>query len=382
MHLNKKILGYIVLTVALCYGVIAYWSTGAGLLNTIYTATLPFIMGAGIAYIVNIVMSGYEKIMTMFIKWKVFDKFKRPLSLFLAYFTFVLVVFMIFNIVLPDLISSIQSLLSFDPSVIQDWLKDLQDNKLVAKALEYMGGDSQIVSTLTSYGQQILKQILSTLTGVLTSVSSIASTLLNVFVSVIFSIYVLASKEDLGRQCRLLIDTYTGHFAEKIYYVVNVLHKRFHGFFVGQTLEACILGTLCYIGMLIFNFSYAATISVLLAFTALIPVVGGYIGVVVGAILIMTQSPMQALYFVIYVVVLQQFEGNLIYPRVVGGSIGLPAMWVLLSITLGGALGGILGMLVAVPFAASLYQILKDYTYEKIAEQETIPVSDSDDSIS
>lgn len=138
------------------------------------------------------------------------------------------------------------------------------------------------------------------------------------------------------------------------------MHQRFHGFFVGQTLEAMILGSLTAAGMFLFNFPYAATIGILVAFTALIPVIGAYIGATIGFILIATQSVSQAFLFLVYLIVLQQFEGNVIYPRVVGGSIGLPGMWVLMAITIGGALWGILGMLVAVPLAASLYQIIKD----------------------
>ena len=144
------------------------------------------------------------------------------------------------------------------------------------------------------------------------------------------------------------------------HYVVAILNNRFRNFFVYQSLEACILGTLCYIGMIIFNFPYAATISILIGFSAMIPVVGAYIGVTIGTILIMTHSVTLALLFVAYVVILQQFEGNLIYPYVVGGSTGLPGIWVILAITIGSALGGILGMLVSVPVAATLYQIVKD----------------------
>ena len=142
--------------------------------------------------------------------------------------------------------------------------------------------------------------------------------------------------------------------------MVAILNNRLRNFFVYQSLEACILGTLCYIGMIIVIFPYAATISILIGFSAMIPVVGAYIGVTIGTILIMTHSVTLALLFIAYVVILQQFEGNLIYPYVVGGSTGLPGIWVIFAITIGSALGGILGMLVSVPVAATLYQIVKD----------------------
>ena len=194
----------------------------------------------------------------------------------------------------------------------------------------------------------------------LTSVSTIASTVLNIFVSLVFSIYILASKEELGRQFNVLMDTYISKYADGIRYVFGILHLRFHGFFVVQTIEAVILGTLTTLGMFLLDFPDAATIGILVAFFSLIPIVGAYIGATFCFILIATHSVSQAFFFLIYFVILQQFEGNVIYPRVVGGSIGLPGMWVLMAITIGGALWGGLGMIVAVPIAASLYQMIKD----------------------
>ena len=213
--------------------------------------------------------------------------------------------------------------------------------------------------------------------SLMTSVTSIAQTFINVFMSVIFSFYVLGNKEKLGRQFNLLIDTFAGKYAKKMHYVIGILHKRFHGFIVGQTLEAMILGTLTAIGMMILSFPYASTIGVLVAFTALIPVIGAYIGVTIGFFLIVTQSVPQAVAFVIFMIILQQFEGNLIYPRVVGGSIGLPGMWVLVAITIGGSLYGFLGMLMAVPIAASIYQIIKD----QVAKRQSVDLDNPDQKI-
>ena len=346
MKFEKKQVYYVVLAFVLCYAIQAYWSNGASIVGTIYKASFPFLIGAGIAYIVNIVMSLYEMLYTRVIKNRMLLKAKRAISMILAYLTFILL--------------SINSLLKIDTTGIANFIKEVSDNKAIKELFDYFGNSSDITSTLSDYSQQILNQVLSVLTGVLTSVSTIASTVLNVFVSLVFSIYVLASKEQLGRQFNLLIDTYLGKYAEKVHYILDILHQRFHGFFVGQTLEAMILGSLTAAGMFLFNFPYAATIGILVAFTALIPVIGAYIGATIGFILIATQSVSQAFLFLVYLIVLQQFEGNVIYPRVVGGSIGLPGMWVLMAITIGGALWGILGMLVAVPLAASLYQIIKD----------------------
>lgn len=369
MNFEKRHVYYIVAAFILCYMVQAYWNTGAYFVGTIWSASQPFLIGAAIAYVVNIVMSAYERLFGMLLLGTRVAGAKRAISMILAYLTFVVIIVWIFSIVLPDLISSIKSLLTIDTSGINQWINDLNDNKYVAKILNYLGEDNDLATTISSYSQQILKQVLTVLTGILTSVSSIASTLLNVFVSIIFSLYVLGNKETLVRQAGLLIDTYLGKYASKVRYVVGILDNRFHGFFVSQTLEAMILGSLTALGMNIFGFPYAATVGVLIAFTAIIPVVGAYIGLVIGFILLATQSISQAIWFVVFLVVLQQFEGNLIYPRVVGGSIGLPGMWVLVAITIGGALAGIPGMLMAVPLAASLYQIVKDHVSKKHIKQ-------------
>ncbi|WP_300124856.1 AI-2E family transporter [uncultured Streptococcus sp.] len=360
MKFEKKQVYYVVFAFIICYAIQAYWHSGAALVYTIYQASIPFMIGAGIAYIVNIVMSAYESLYDRFLTHPILQKIKRSITMILAYLTFIFVIFWLFSIVLPDLIVSINSLLQIDTSGFSHFIKEISDNSVIKESLNYFGSLSDITTTLSDYSRQFLNQVLSVLTGVLTSVSTIASTVLNIFVSLVFSIYILASKEELGRQFNVLIDTYISKYADGIRYVFGILHLRFHGFFVGQTIEAVILGTLTTLGMFLLDFPYAATIGILVAFFSLIPIVGAYIGATIGFILIATHSVSQAFFFLIYLVILQQFEGNVIYPRVVGGSIGLPGMWVLMAITIGGALWGVLGMIVAVPIAASLYQMIKD----------------------
>lgn len=360
MKFEKKQVYYVVFAFIICYAIQAYWHSGAALVYTIYQASIPFMIGAGIAYIVNIVMSAYESLYDRFLTHPILQKIKRSITMILAYLTFIFVIFWLFSIVLPDLIVSINSLLRIDTSGFSHFIKEISDNSVIKESLNYFGSLSDITTTLSDYSRQFLNQVLSVLTGVLTSVSTIASTVLNIFVSLVFSIYILASKEELGRQFNVLMDTYISKYADGIRYVFGILHLRFHGFFVGQTIEAVILGTLTTLGMFLLAFPYAATIGILVAFFSLIPIVGAYIGATIGFILIATHSVSQAFFFLIYLVILQQFEGNVIYPRVVGGSIGLPGMWVLMAITIGGALWGVLGMIVAVPIAASLYQMIKD----------------------
>ena len=343
-----------------CFLIYTYWETVVSICNTIYIASQPFLVGAGIAFVVNILMSFYEKLLVKFIPFGFIAKIKRPIALLSALATIGLVFTWVVFTVLPDLIDSINTLISQDRSAINNLINWLLKNKSLQKIIQDLGGVTQVRELINSYSAQLLQQIMNGLTNFLTSLTSLPSTLINLFISIVFSCYVLVGKEKLGSQVNRLVDVYLGRYGKTFHYVVAILNNRFRNFFVYQSIEACILGTLCYIGMRIFNFPYAATISILIGFSAMIPVLGAYIGVTIGTILIMTHSVTLALLFVAYVVILQQFEGNLIYPYVVGGSTGLPGIWVIFAITIGSALAGILGMLVSVPVAATLYQIVKD----------------------
>lgn len=370
MKFEKKHILYLVVTFILCYAILANWENGTDIVRTIYKTSLPFLYGAAGAYIVNIVMSAYEKAYVYAFKGShLVLKLKRGICMLLAYLTFFILITWIISIVIPDLIASISALTKFDTPSIKEVVDQLEHNKLLARVIKYIGGDAKLTQTITSYSQQLLKQFIGVLTNILTSVTVIASAIINLFISFVFSLYVLANKESLCRQGNTLVDTYTGKYAQSIHYLVDLLHHRFHGFFVSQTLEAMILGTLTTTGMFLLQLPFAGTIGVLVAFTALIPVVGASIGAAIGFVLIMTQSMSQAIVFIVFLIILQQIEGNFIYPRVVGGSIGLPAMWVLMAITIGASLRGIVGMIIAVPLAATLYQVIKDNIQRKQAIQ-------------
>ena len=360
MKFTKNQFIWLVVLFFSCFLIYTYWETVVSICNKIFVASQPFLFGAGIAFVVNILMSFYEKILIKFIPFGFITKIKRPVSLPLAFATIGLIFTWVVFTVLPDLIDSINTLISQDRSAINNLINWLLKNKSLQKIIQDLGGVTQVRELINSYSAQLLQQIMNGLTNFLTSLTSLPSTLINLFISIVFSCYVLVGKEKLGSQVNRLVDVYLGRYGKTFHYVVAILNNRFRNFFVYQSIEACILGTLCYIGMRIFNFPYAATISILIGFSAMIPVLGAYIGVTIGTILIMTHSVTLALLFVAYVVILQQFEGNLIYPYVVGGSTGLPVVWVILAITIGSALGGILGMLVSVPVAATLYQIVKD----------------------
>lgn len=329
-----------------------------------YRAAQPFFVGAGLAYLINIVMVAYENLWQKIFGNQV-KEIKRLVSLILAYCSVFLFIFLVFSIILPDLIQSIQKLLTIDINQVQLNLTQVSEQEWFKRVINLTGLDWDISQQVATYSQKILSQVLGILTNILNSATSIAGAVFSVFISLIFSIYVLASKEGLARQRNLLIDTYLRPVSDKIYYALGIFDNRFRTFFISQTIEALILAILCTTGMVLLKFPYATTIGIFVGFTNIIPVVGAYIGGIIGVILMLTQSPAQALAFLVYLLILQQLESNIIYPRVVGGSIGLPGIWVLVAVTLGGSLWGILGMLVAVPLAASFYQIFKDYTYKK-----------------
>lgn len=196
---------------------------------------------------------------------------------------------------------------------------------------------------------------------IITTVTSVISGVTTAFLAIIFSIYILLGKDKLGSQCKRLMNRYLSeNKCQKINYGLSVFNGSFHRFIVGQCTEAVILGVLCAIGMLILRLPYAPMIGAVVGFTSLIPIVGAFIGGAVGAFLIFMQSPTQALIFIVFLIILQQIEGDLIYPHVVGSSIGLPGIWVLAAVTIGGGVFGIWGMLLAVPIAAAIYTLVKN----------------------
>ena len=201
-------------------------------------------------------------------------------------------------------------------------------------------------------------------TGFVNSSITVASTftgqIINFVIGFIFALYILSNKEKLQYQINRLMEAYLKpKYVEKIRYVLGVANDSFSSFITGQCIEAVILGSLCALGMMIFCFPYAGMIGTFIGATALIPVVGAYLGAILGVIMIVTVSPIKALLFIVYIVILQQLENNLIYPKVVGSSIGLPGMWVLAAVTIGGGLGGVVGMMFGVPTAATVYKLTK-----------------------
>lgn len=358
---NSKNYIKIALTAFVLYLAIYYWESISGFAGTLLSSLIPLLAGFSIAYVLNILMSFYEKhYFTKFSHKPIVAKSRPFVCAIASLISFVGIIALIVMLVIPELISCI----SFLWSHIPPYFDKLLESDIVVK---YVPKD--ILNAIESIHWQdafekVVKVVASGITtaaGAIVSVfATTVSTVVTVFLSLIFAIYYMLSKEKLGVQAKRLIRTYTPSYEEKILYVFRVLNESFRNFIVGQCLEAVILWVLCTIGMMAFGFPYAQMIGAFIGFTAIIPIAGPYIGSIVGAIMILTVSPVKALLFLVFIIVLQQIEGNFIYPKVVGDSIGLPPVWVLAAITIGGGVLGIVGMLIGVPIFAAIYRIIRE----------------------
>ena len=343
------------------YLCITYWSSAAGFVAAAVGAAAPLIIGCVIAYLVNILMSFYERHYFPGTKAAGLKKGRRPVCMIAAFVTLAAVIVLLINLVVPELAACVQLLFAKLPGAMREFAAWLSASNLLPEnmadtiaSVNWQSKIEQIIGVLTTGVSSVMGTAIS-------AISSVFSGIVTALFSFIFAIYLLTGKEKLASQFNRLMKRYMkADFYRKTTYVLSVVNDCFHRYIVGQCTEAVILGVLCTIGMLILKLPYATMIGALIAFTALIPVAGGYIGAGIGVFMILTVSPMQAVIFLLYIVVLQQLEGNLIYPRVVGSSMGLPGIWVLAAVTVGGGVMGIAGMLLGVPLAATLYRLLRE----------------------
>lgn len=357
----KKMLGFAG-ALLLVYLVIHYWGKVESVVSVGISAAMPLIIGCVMAYVVNILMKFYENWYDKLFKVEIAIKIKRIVCLILAFLSLFGIIALIINLVLPELINCIASFIRLIPGALQTMVDIVGEEQILNMFPELKNGID--FSNISTEVEQLIRTVVGGVGGamdsIMNAVTSAVSIVVNVVIGLIFSLYVLLDKEGLGRRCKTLISTYLSKHASKVFYVADVLDECFHSFIVGQCIEAVVLGSLCVVGMWLFQFPYAVMIGVFIGFTALIPIAGAYIGAAVGAIMILTVSPFQAVQFLIFIVVLQQLEGNLIYPKVVGESIGLPGIWVLTAITVGGGVLGVGGMLLAVPVFAAGYRLIRE----------------------
>ena len=376
--LNKKTIKIILLIIT--FAICLYWiannmSTFSTAVGFVIGLISPFLIGLCISFVINTLMNFLERLWEkLFNKrkgnWK--EKAKRPICLVLSLIIVLSVIFSIIFLVIPQLTDTIMSLVDNMPTYIENlkaWWTEvtgflgkygitfpkihLDIDKFIenAKAIVANHGTSFIMKTFDITG-------------------SIASTVVNIVIAFVFSIYLLSQKEKIGHQTKKAIYAVLPQTkADKLLSVASLSNKTFANFLTGQLTEAVIIGVLCFIGMLILRMPYAAVISVLVGFTALIPVFGAFIGTGIGAFLILMVDPAKALWFIIFIIILQQLEGNLIYPKVVGKSVGLPGIWVLVAVSIGGGAFGILGMLFSVPICSVIYALFKEYVAKRLKEK-------------
>ena len=316
---------------------------------------MPFIIGFVIAFVLNILVNLIER--KLLNKAKMTDKSKRTISLLLSLafvFTFIIILLLL---IIPQLKNTALLFVDNMPKYEEN-VKDLLDQFNIDPniVVEIEEGVKNFGDVAIDFIKNNSDQIIEVTLGVATNVISVV---VNFVVAFVFAIYLLAQKEKLLRQLNKVFRAYLPTSkVEKIKDIAKLSNRICASFVSGQCLEAVIIGILCFIGMLVLGIPYAATISVLIGVTALIPVYGAFIGTIVGAFLIFMVSPVKALIFIIFILILQQFEGNLIYPKVVGKSVGLPGIWVFVAVTIGASLAGVVGMLISVPIASICYSIL------------------------
>jgi len=323
----------------------------------IYGVIYPLLLGAGIAYILNILVIGYEKIYFPGSRKKMILKSRRGVCVLLSILTIIIVLVFFLYIIIPQFVQSIRILSAGFPALYNKVIEWAEQNAVNVPVLQ------QKLEELHVDGAATLKKALDLLgiwaLGTASYIGSFFSGIVSFVLGFIFSVYILFSKEKLkGQFDRAMNTCMQPNLRRKIYDVMHTANETFSGFLVGQFKEAIILGLLCTIGMLIFGFPYATIIGPVIGLTALIPMLGAYIGAAVGFLLIIMINPVKALLFLVFIIVLQQVEGNLIYPKVVGDSIGLPGIWVFAAIIVGGGLMGITGILLGVPVAATIYKLL------------------------
>lgn len=370
-NVDKRIVKYLLLAAVLVLA-ITNFNVLLEFVSKLWGIVFPLVLGGIMAYILNIVMRRLEKWYFPKSRNKLVQKTKRMVCIFLSLFLIVLIIFLVFRLVIPELINTITMIGHWIPielAKLQEFLAEHSDQiPELEKWINSLSFDWEATA------QKLLSYLTSGVGGILGSTLSLVGTIsigvTNFVIGLIFAIYILANKEKLKRQLMKIARAYCKPaLVEKALGVLKVANETFSSFIVGQCTEAVILGTLCVIGMKICQFPYAPMIGAFVGATALIPVVGAYLGGAVGFLMILTVSPLKAVLFVVFLVILQQLEGNIIYPRVVGSSIGLPGMWVLAAVTIGGGLAGVGGMLLGVPLTATIYKLLRSDVNKRVLKE-------------
>ncbi|MEF9921328.1 MAG: AI-2E family transporter [Anaerovoracaceae bacterium] len=373
MDFNKKnirIIAMILFGGILFNWILQHLDLVGGMMGTLVGLIFPFVLGAVIAFIINVPMSQIEG--RIFRKKDKFKAIRRPISYFITLILVTGVLSIALYIIIPELANTMQLLAKQIPPALD------AAQTFIESKLEY-------ISVLQGYADKISfdweglarKAVVMLQNGASSmidsgvgAVSGIVNGILSFLIGFVFSVYLLLQKEKLSGQCKQIIYALMSEkAADKTIYVLSMANRTFSRFLSGQCLEAIILGTLFFIAMTIFKMPYAVLISVVISLSALIPIVGAFFGCFIGVVLILIIDPWKAFMFLILFLVLQQVEGNLIYPQVVGNSVGLPSIWVLVAVTLGGKLMGVTGMLVFIPLSSVCYALFRTFVKETLVKK-------------
>lgn len=331
----------------------------------------PFLLAFCMAFVLNLPMKFFENKIFNFLDKNKSDfvkNLKRPLSILSTFITVIGLIVALGLFVIPELINSLATLMDAVPGYIKSF--ETLINQYVSSTELLQNIYNALMTTWQDLLRIVTTFLTTSLTGILSTTVTITSGVINFILSVILTIYMLSSKEKLVLNFKKLLFAFSKkEIANKIIDISKLSNYTFSKFITGQCIEAVILGVLCFIGMTILSMPYALLISVLIGVTALIPIFGAFIGAIPAVFLILIIDPIKAIWFIVFLLCLQQFEGNIIYPKVVGNSVGLSAIWVMLAMIVGGSTLGLVGMLIGIPTFSVIYQLLKEVTYKKLNEK-------------
>ncbi len=340
---------------------IRYWDVMVNFLLLAFRAATPILVGCAIAFILNIPMRFFERHFFPNSKKPWIRPVRRGVCLLLAFLCVGIILTALALLVIPELVDCAELLAATVPGTLQSISSTVANSDLASPELAQWLNGLNWQELIERVGGVLLSGFGSVAGIAAEVIGSVISVTFNAIMALIFAAYVLAGKESLGRQAKTLARKYLKKsWREKLVHVLLVVEDCFHDYIVGKGADAVVLGVMCSVGMLIFGFPFAAVVGTVVGFTALIPVIGGYIGGFIGFLLILTVSPLRAALFLLYLVILQQVEGNLIYPKIIGKTLGLPGIWVLAAVIIGGGTMGVTGMLLGVPIAAALYRLLRE----------------------
>ena len=374
----KRIKGLIVFA-ALVVACLWKYDVVVSVLAFIFHVIFPFVLGGAIAFILNVPMNFIQRHLfapERVERHKIQKKIARPVSMLIVIFGVFGIVALVMFVLIPQLGDTFSNLGSsiqaFIPKV-QEWAEKLfHDNKEIMNWVNSLKFDwNKIMDAGIDFFKNGAGSVLD---STITAAKSIVSGITTFFIAFVFAVYILLQKEKLGIQAKKVLFAFVRKGrAEAAMEVLSLTYNTFSSFLTGQCLEAIILGSMFVVTMTLFKLPYALLVGIVIAFTALIPIFGAFIGCAVGAFLIFMVDPFKALMFVILFLVLQQIEGNLIYPHVVGNSVGLPSIWVLAAVSIGGSLMGIVGMLIFIPIISVVYALFREIVYLKLRQKKINP---------